>query len=91
MLTLRGQVDILKCDELAGLLVPATVYAAETTLTEQFLLLVLVDDLSRVEGPPLVVVVQDVTIPQVENVIVMEVNALGGVHYALGSLFEFEL
>ena len=70
---------------------PATVHAAETPLTKQFLLLILVDDLSRVEGPPLVVVVQDVTIPQVENVIVMEVNALGGVHYALGSLFEFEL
>ena len=70
---------------------PATVHSTETTLTEQFLLLILVDDLSRVEGPPLVVVVQDVTIPQVENVIVMEVNALGGVHYALGSLFEFEL
>jgi hypothetical protein len=57
--------------------VSATVHATKTTLTEQFLLLVLVDDLSRVEGPPLVVVVQDVTIPQVENVIVMEVNALG--------------
>lgn len=70
---------------------PATVHSTETTLTEQFLLLILVDDLSRVERPPLVVVVQDVTIPQVENVIVMEVNALGGVHYALGSLFEFEL
>ena len=70
---------------------PATVHSTETTLTEQFLLLILVDDLSRVERPPLVVVVQDVTIPQVQNVIVMEVNALGGVHYALGSLFEFEL
>ena len=91
MLTLSGQVDILKCDELAGLLVPATVYAAEATLTEQFLLLVLVDDLSRVEGPPLVVVVQDVAIPQVQDVIVMEVDPLGGVHDALGSLFEFEL
>jgi hypothetical protein len=71
--------------------VPATVHSTETTLTEQFLLLILVDDLSRVERPPLVVVVQDVAIPQVQNVIVMEVNALGGIHYALGSLFEFEL
>lgn len=70
---------------------PATVHATETALTEQFLLLVLVDDLSRVEGPPLVVVIQDVAISQVQNVIVMEVDALGGVHYALGSLFEFKL
>lgn len=88
---MRRQVDILKSDELPGLLVPATVHATEATLPEQFLLLVLVDDLSRVEGPPLIVVVEYVAIPQVQDVIVMEVNALRGVHDTLGSLFEFEL
>ena len=69
----------------------APVHATETTFTKECFLLVLVDDLSGVEIPALVIVVQNLTISQVEHIIVVKQYALRGIHTTLRGLFEFQL
>ncbi len=74
------KVHVLECDYFPGLFVPTTVYFSETALSDKLLLLILVDDLAGVEGAALIVVVENVTISQVEHIIIVQENPLGGVY-----------
>jgi hypothetical protein len=69
----------------------ASVHAAETSLAQQFLLLVLVDDLPRVKVASLVIVIQDVVVTQVYHIIVMQEQTLGRVHSTSCRTLELEL
>lgn len=71
-----SEVDVLERNQLARFLVSASVDAAEAALPQKLLLRVLVYDLRRVEVTPLVVVVQSVAVSQIDNIIIVQLDAL---------------
>lgn len=91
ILTLLREVNVFKCDYLPRFLVPPSVDPSEPALAEQLLLLILVHHLPRVEVLPLVVIVDYVTISQVDHVVVMKEQPLGRIYSAERCPLELQL
>ena len=55
---------------------PSSVYTSKSTLSKKLLLCILIDDLSRIKWTALVIIVKSFTISDVDNIIIMQENAL---------------
>ncbi len=71
------EVLVFKRDDFSSFLMPAAVHTTETTLSQECLSLVLVDDLLVIEVSPFVVIVEYVTISKVQHIVIVEEYALG--------------